>query len=56
LQKYQSQTPVNIVGRVARQSADGKTHFCGVEFIDMNDEKRRYLKTCFDFFNKKAEF
>ncbi|MDO8813416.1 MAG: methyl-accepting chemotaxis protein [Gallionella sp.] len=56
LQEYQSQIPVNIVGRIARQSVEGKTHFCGVEFIEMDDEKRNYLKTCFDFFNKKAEF
>jgi methyl-accepting chemotaxis protein len=56
LEKYKNQTPVNIIGRAARQSVEGKTNYCGVEFVDMDDSKRNYLKTCFAFFNKQAEF
>ena len=53
---YQSQTPVNLVARVAWQRVEGDGHLCGVEFVDLDDNKRRYLKTCFDFFDTNAEF
>ena len=56
LLQYESQVPVNLIGRVAWQRAEGGSHLCGVEFVEMDDVKRNYLKTCFDFFNKKAEF
>ncbi|MFA7243060.1 MAG: methyl-accepting chemotaxis protein [Sulfuricellaceae bacterium] len=55
-EKYMNQAPVNLIGRVAWQRMEGDSHLCGVEFIDLDDNKRRYLKTCFDFFNKNAEF
>jgi len=56
LEQYKNQTPVNLVGKVAWQRIEGESHLCGVEFVDLDDDKRRYLKTCFDFFNKNAEF
>lgn len=56
LLQYENQAPVNLVGRVAWQRVEDGSHLCGVEFVDMDDSKRNYLKTCFDFFNKKAEF
>ena len=56
LEHYKNQTPVNLVGRVAWQRAEGNSQLCGVEFVELDENKRRYLKTCFDFFNKNAEF
>lgn len=54
--KYESQTPVNLAGRVAWQRNEDGAHRCGVQFIELDDEKRSYLKTCFSFFNKKPAF
>lgn len=56
LLQYESQVPVNLAGRVAWQRKEGGGHLCGVEFVEMDEDKSNYLKTCFDFFNKKAEF
>ena len=56
LLQYENQIPVNLAGRVAWQRAENGSHLYGVEFVEMDENKRRYLKTCFDFFHKKAEF
>ena len=56
LELYRNQQPVNLTGRLAWQREQGDGYLCGVEFVDLDDTKRRYLKTCFDFFNKNAEF
>lgn len=56
MQKYESQVPVNLVGRIAWQRKEGETHLCGIEFVELDEAKRSYLKTCFSFFNKKSEF
>jgi methyl-accepting chemotaxis protein len=56
LEKYGSQKPINVYGKIARQSVEGRNHLCGIQFVDMDESRRGYLKTCFDFFNKKAEF
>jgi methyl-accepting chemotaxis protein len=56
LEAYEKQTPILLSGRIAWQrKADGR-NLCGIEFTDLNDAKRQNLKTCFDFFNKNAEF
>jgi methyl-accepting chemotaxis protein len=56
LELYRNQQPVNLTGRLAWQREQGDGYLCGVEFVDLDDAKRRYLRTCFDFFNKNAEF
>ncbi len=56
LEQYRSQSPINLVGKIAWQRKDGASILCGVEFVDLDEARRRYLKTCFDFFNKNAEF
>lgn len=56
INKYRSQTPVNLVGRIAWQRKEGDVHQCGIEFVELDESGRSYLKTCFSFFNKKSEF
>jgi methyl-accepting chemotaxis protein len=56
VEKYKSQIPVNLIGRIAWQRDVGNVNLCGVEFVQLDEAKRGYLKTCFSFFNKKAEF
>jgi methyl-accepting chemotaxis protein len=56
LDQYSNQQPVNLTGQLAWQRTQEDGYLCGVEFDDLDDAKRRYLKICFDFFNKNAEF
>jgi methyl-accepting chemotaxis protein len=56
MSQYESQAPVNLLGRIAWQRKEGGEQLCGVEFIELDEVKRNYLKHCFSFFNKKAEF
>ncbi|TAN71168.1 MAG: methyl-accepting chemotaxis protein [Gallionella sp.] len=56
MEQYKNQIPVNLVGQIVWQRVEGKNHLYGIEFTGMDEGKRSYLKTCFDFFNKKAEF
>ncbi|MBS4098321.1 MAG: methyl-accepting chemotaxis protein [Sulfuricella sp.] len=56
VEQYRNQSPVNLSGKVAWQRNEDGTTLCGVEFVGLDETQRRYLKTCFDFFNKNAEF
>ena len=56
MEKYKSQTPVNLIGRIAWQRKEENVYLYGVEFVQLDEAKRSYLKICFSFFNKQAEF
>ena len=56
MEEYKNQMPASLVGRVAWQRMEGGRHLCGVEFAETGENEGKYLKACFDFFNKKAEF
>ena len=56
LDQYEKQPPIMLTGRIAWQRKQDDRNLCGIEFIDLDDSKRRNLKSCFDFYNKAAEF
>ncbi|MDD5240384.1 MAG: methyl-accepting chemotaxis protein [Sulfuricella sp.] len=56
LDLYAHQNPVSLKGRITWQRREGDYYLCGVEFIDVDEDKRGQMKKCFDFFHKNAEF
>ena len=56
MEQYQRQVPAPFTGRVAWQRQASEGVLCGIEFIDLDNEKRRNLKACFDFYKKNADF
>ncbi|MFZ4536793.1 methyl-accepting chemotaxis protein [Propionivibrio sp.] len=56
LKQYENQTPLSLKGRISWQRKEGSNYFCGVEFVNLDEDKRNMIKKCFAFFNKNAEF
>jgi len=56
LEKYRSQTPLRIPGRVAWQRGEGDANLCGIAFSALDAHKTQQLKRCFEFFGTNAEF
>jgi len=56
LEHYEHQSPLRIKGRISWQRQEGGIFLCGVDFVDVDEGKRRMLKKCFAFFHKNAEF
>ncbi len=56
LNRYSSQPPVSLEGRIAWQRQDDDKYLCGVEFVNMNEQTRGAIKQCFEFFNQNHEY
>lgn len=56
LDQYEHQNPLRIKARVSWQRKEGDNTLCGVEFVNVDDNKRNMLKQCFAFFHKNSEF
>ena len=50
LEHYSNQPPLQLDARIAWQRMEGKKCLCGVELINMTEQKRATLKQCFEFY------
>ncbi|MBS0357262.1 MAG: MCP four helix bundle domain-containing protein [Proteobacteria bacterium] len=56
LERYASQAPVRLTGRIVRSGRDGAKHEYGIEFTGVGEAERNTIRRCFDFFKKNASF
>ena len=53
---YRKQDPLRISGRIVWTRAGKGGQLCGVEFVEQNEVLKKKIGSCFEFFNKRAEF
>ena len=56
LERYSSQTPLQLKARVAWQRKEGERNLCGIEFDNLDNVAIERLKDCFAYFNKNPEY
>lgn len=56
LNHYSRQEPIQIKARVAWQREQEGRYVCGVEFIQVDEPRRKALQACYDFFHKTASY
>jgi methyl-accepting chemotaxis protein len=56
LERYASQAPVRLTGRIVRSGRDGAKHEYGIEFTGVGEAERSTIRRCFEFFKKNASF
>lgn len=56
LDAYEHQTPLKLNAKIAWQDTHEHGAMAGVQFSTLEENAKQRLKTCFDFFNKPAEF
>ncbi len=55
LERYKTQKPLPVEGRISWIRQEGKRYHCGIEFTDMDDNKRNRLRECFRYFHRMSE-
>lgn len=52
LMQYKNQRPLDVQGKVRWVQPSGDFVSCGIEFAALTAKQERWIKTCFDYFNK----
>jgi len=53
--EYKNQTPLSINGLVRWSGDRGDPNTCGVEFVEVEERHKEWIKTCFSFFDNNLD-